>query len=94
MKAVKNNNVIEQAGVLDADTPNSSHFGTNIMPPPIPTIDPISPAENAELANLCISGVLKDLCYFYIFWESEFAILLMIPFTSQKQAPNAARLHS
>lgn len=87
---------MEQAGVFDADTPNSSHFGTNIMPPPIPTIDPINPAENAEFANLCISGTLKDLCFCGIFYESEdyleFAILLMIIFTSQKQTPNAARL--
>jgi len=99
LKAVKNNKVIEQAGVLEADTPNSSHYGTNIMPPPIPTIDPISPAWNAEFANLCISGELRDFFYSRRIKDSEdglfeLAIALIMRFTIQKQAPRAARLQS
>jgi len=99
LKAVKNNKVIEQAGVFEADTPNSSHYGTNIMPPPIPTMDPMSPAWNAEFANLCISGEVNDFFCSRRIKDSEdglfeFTIALIIIFTIQKQAPRAARLQS
>lgn len=69
------------------------------MPPPIPTIEPINPALNAEFANLCISGELN---YFFCSRRIsasedgllEFTIALIIIFTIQKQAPRATRLQS
>jgi len=38
--------------------PNSSHFGTRIIPPPMPTIDPISPAKKADFAKTYISSAV------------------------------------
>jgi len=58
LNAVKKSNEIEQADVFYAEMPNSSHFGTRIIPPPIPTIDPISPAKNADFANTYISSAV------------------------------------
>lgn len=60
LNAVRKSNDIEQGVIWDGEMPASSHFGINIMPPPIPTIAPMKPAFIAENEKVCMLSASSD----------------------------------